>query len=399
MSKAFVVGTFDTKADELGYIDRLLKAAGVETVRVDIGTRSDGSKADIKPDEVAAHHPDGAGAVLDQDHRGKAVGAMAVAFEHMVRSRDDIGGMIGAGGSGGTSMVTPAMQALPVGVPKIMVSTVASGNVASYVGPADIMMMYAVTDVQGLNRISRAVLGNAAHALAGMIRHRDAIPASAARPAIGLTMFGVTTPCVQKVTALLEDRFDCLVFHATGTGGRSMEKLVDSGMFAGVIDTTTTEIADLLMRGALPATEDRMGAIIRTKIPYVGSCGALDMVNYGNFDTVPGHFKHRNLVAHNPNVTLMRTSPDENRRLGSWIAKRLNRMEGPVRFLLPEGGVSMLDTPGKPFHDPEADAALFDTLRAEVKVTDSRRLISLPCNINDAEFAEALVENFLGIMP
>ncbi|MCB1835664.1 MAG: Tm-1-like ATP-binding domain-containing protein, partial [Geminicoccaceae bacterium] len=177
-----------------------------------------------------------------------------------------------------------------------------------------------------------------------------------------------------------------------------MEKLVDSGMFEGVIDTTTTEIADLLMKGALPATEDRMGAIIRSGIPYVGSCGALDMVNFGSMDTVPGHFKHRNLYVHNANVTLMRTTADENRRIGSWIAGRLNRMEGPVRFLLPEGGVSMIDAPGKPFHDPEADAALFDTLRQEVKETGDRRLVALPHNINDRAFAAALVENFLEIV-
>ncbi|MCB2009390.1 MAG: Tm-1-like ATP-binding domain-containing protein [Geminicoccaceae bacterium] len=398
MKKAFVVGTFDTKAEELGYLVERLEAAGVATVSVDLGTRSDGAAADIGPAEVAEHHPGGAAAVLETDDRGSAVSAMALAFEQMVRERDDIGGMIGAGGSGGTTMVTPAMRALPVGVPKVMVSTVASGNVAAYVGPADIMMMYAVTDVQGLNRISRQVLGNAAHALAGMMLNQDAIPASAARPAIGLTMFGVTTPCVQQVTTALEDRFDCLVFHATGTGGQSMEKLVDSGMFEGVIDTTTTEIADLLMKGALPATEDRMGAIIRSGIPYVGSCGALDMVNFGSMDTVPGHFKHRNLYVHNANVTLMRTTADENRRIGSWIAGRLNRMEGPVRFLLPEGGVSMIDAPGKPFHDPEADAALFDTLRQEVKETGDRRLVALPHNINDRAFAAALVENFLEIV-
>ncbi|MEZ5824434.1 MAG: Tm-1-like ATP-binding domain-containing protein [Geminicoccaceae bacterium] len=397
MRKAFVAGTFDTKSEELEYLAGLLSNAGVPTLRVDLGTRSENSTADIKPEEVAAYHPRGAAAVLDSGDRGAAVAGMAQAFERMVRERDDIGGMIGAGGSGATSLVTPAMRALPVGVPKVMVSTVASGNVAAYVGPADIMMMYAVTDVQGLNRISRQVLGNAAHALAGMMLNSDAIPVTEARPAIGLTMFGVTTPCVQRVVASLEDRYDCLVFHATGTGGQSMEKLVDSGMFEGVIDTTTTEIADLLMRGALPATEDRMGAVIRTGIPYVGSCGALDMVNFGSMDTVPGHFKHRNLYVHNPNVTLMRTTPDENRRIASWIAKRLNRMEGPVRFLLPEGGVSMIDVPGKPFHDPEADAALFETLRKEVKETENRKLVSLPHNINDPAFSAALVENFLAI--
>jgi uncharacterized protein (UPF0261 family) len=255
-------------------------------------------------------------------------------------------------------------------------------------------MMYSVTDVQGLNSISRRVLGNAAHALAGMMRH--AIPASPepARPALGLTMFGVTTPCVQKVAAALEADYDCLVFHATGTGGQSMEKLVDSGLIAGVIDVTTTEVCDLLMGGVFSAGEDRLGAIIRTGVPYVGSCGALDMVNFGAMESVPERYRGRNLYVHNPQVTLMRTTPEENVRMGEWIALRLNRMQGPVRFFLPEGGVSLLDAPGQPFHDPAADAALFDTLEAKVVASANRRLVRLPGNVNDPAFARALVTAF-----
>ncbi|MEZ5832353.1 MAG: Tm-1-like ATP-binding domain-containing protein, partial [Dongiaceae bacterium] len=268
-----------------------------------------------------------------------------------------------------------------------------------YVGPSDICMMYSVTDVQGINRISEQVLSNAAHALAGMIAHRESgAQASAAKPAIGLTMFGVTTPCVQMVTKALEDRFDCLVFHATGTGGQSMEKLAESHLLAGLIDVTTTEIADLFMGGVFSAGEGRLDAVIRTRLPYVGSVGALDMVNWGPVDTVPAQFKGRKLHIHNPSVTLMRTTPEENARMGKWIADKLNRCEGPVRFLLPEGGVSLLDAPGQPFWDPEADRALFKAIGANFRTGGNRRLIRLPYNINEPPFAAALVDNFLDLV-
>jgi uncharacterized protein (UPF0261 family) len=392
MARAYVVGTCDTKGDELVYVRELIEAAGVPTVLVDLGTRSDGARADVTPQEVAEAHPEGKGAVFSDD-RGTAIAAMAEAFARFVAARDDIGGMIGLGGSGGTALIAPAMRTLPVGTPKLMVSTVASGNTAPYVGPSDICMVYSVTDVAGINQISRRVLGNAAHALAGMLAH--AVPKAAdARPALGLTMFGVTTPCVQQVTHALEGDYDCLVFHATGTGGQSMEKLVDSGLIAGVIDVTTTEVCDLLMGGVFSAGEDRLGAIARSRVPYVGSCGALDMVNFGAMDSVPAHYRDRNLYVHNPQVTLMRTTPEENRRMGEWIGEKLNACEGEVRFLIPEGGVSMIDAPGKPFHDPEADAALVDALEATVRQTDRRRLLRLPHNINDPEFAEALVRHF-----
>jgi uncharacterized protein (UPF0261 family) len=394
-SKAYVCGTCDTKGDELVYVRDLIAAAGLPTVLVDLGTRSDGRLADITPETVAAHHPGGAGAVFIDD-RGRAVAAMAEAFVRFASGRADIGGMIGLGGSGGTALITPAMRALPVGVPKVMVSTVASGNTAPYVGPSDICMIYSVTDVAGLNRISRRVLGNAAHALAGMLAHP--LPAAGdTKPAIGLTMFGVTTPCVQQVTRALEGDYDCLVFHATGTGGQSMEKLVDSGLIAGVIDVTTTEVCDLLMGGVFSAGEDRLGAIARTGVPYVGACGALDMVNFGALDTVPAHYRDRNLYVHNPQVTLMRTTAEENRLMGEWIGAKLNTCEGEVRFLLPEGGVSLIDAPGQPFHDPDADAALFEALEATVRQTPRRRLLRLPHNLNDPAFAEALVRSFRAI--
>jgi uncharacterized protein (UPF0261 family) len=269
--------------------------------------------------------------------------------------------------------------------------------VAPYVGPSDIAMMYSVTDIAGLNRISRTILANAAHAIAGMARG-EVPAASDDRPAIGLTMFGVTTPCVNRVTELLSDRFDCLVFHATGTGGQSMEKLAESGLLAGVIDVTTTEVCDLLMGGVFPCAEDRFGAIIRSGLPYVGSCGALDMVNFGALATVPRQYRDRNLYVHNPNVTLMRTTPEENARMGHWIGERLNRMSGPVRFLLPEGGVSIIDAPGKPFHDAAANEALFAALEATVAQTDHRRLLRLPHALNDTAFADALVAAFSDVL-
>ena len=392
MSKAYVVGTCDTKGDELGYIKRLIEAAGVDTCLVDLSTGGAAAAADIAALEVAAHHPEGADAVLGGTDRGAAVSAMAEAFVRFIPTRRDIGGMIGAGGTGATALVTPGMRALAIGVPKIMVSTVASGNVAPYVGPSDIAMMYSVTDVAGLNRISRAVLGNAAHALAGMIKGE--IPAAADRPAIGLSMFGVTTTCVDQVREILKESYDCLVFHATGTGGQSMEKLVESGLVLGCIDITTTEVCDLLMGGVFSAGEDRLGAFARTGLPYVGSCGGLDMVNFGARDTVPEQYAARNLFVHNAQVTLMRTTPEENRRMGEWIGAKLNACEGPVRFLLPEKGVSLIDAPDMPFHDPAADAALFDALERTLRGTAARQLIRLPHHINDAAFAEALVTSW-----
>ena len=392
---AYVAGTFDTKGRELRFIANCLQKLGLTVVTVDLSTSRKPSPADVGPAEVARCHPKGAMAVFTGD-RGRSVTAMAEAFERFIVTRRDLGGIVSAGGSGGTALATPAMRRLPVGVPKVMVSTVASGNVKEYVGPADICMMYSVTDVAGINRISEQVLSNAAHALAGMISHARRTE-SAAKPAIGLTMFGVTTPCVQAVAKALEERFDTLVFHATGTGGQSMEKLADSGLLAGIIDVTTTEVCDLLMGGVMSAGEDRFGAIIRTRLPYVASCGALDMVNFGPIDTVPDRYKARNLHKHNAQVTLMRTTAEENERMGRWIGERLNRMDGPVRFLIPEGGVSLLDQPGRPFHDPAADSALFKALKSTVRQTPRRRLIRLPCNINDAPFAEALVKNFLEI--
>lgn len=394
--RVYVIGTCDTKGMELAYVRQLIAARGLPVVLVDISTRPREGDGDIAAGVVAACHPDGAGAVFTDD-RGQAVSAMAIALERFLLAQGDVGGVIGLGGSGGTALVAPAMRALPIGTPKLLVSTVASSNVAPYVGSSDIGMVYSVTDLAGLNRISRLVLANAAHAMAGMVA--CAPPTSPSdKPAVGITMFGVTTPCVNRLVERLGARMDCLVFHATGTGGQSMEKLAESGLLQGVIDVTTTEICDLLMGGVFPCTEDRFGAIARTGLPYVGSCGALDMVNFGAVETVPTAYRERQLYVHNPQVTLMRTTPEENERIGRWIGERLNLCQGPLRFLLPEGGVSILDTPGMAFHDPAADAALFDALGRTLHQTAKRRLIRLPYAINDAAFADALIENFQAVL-
>ena len=281
-SAVLVIGTFDTKSAELKFVRDQLVDAGQRVKLVDVSTSGRPSAADVPPHQIAAYHPKGANAVFTND-RGASVREMAVALERWMGRQPGIAGVISAGGSGGTALVTPAMQTLPVGVPKVMISTVASGDVSRYVGPSDIMMLYSVTDVQGLNSISRKVLGNGAHALAGMVANRGdetsarararARTAPPDRPAIGLTMFGVTTRCVRQVSARLQDRYDCLVFHATGTGGRSMEKLLDAGELAAVLDITTTEVCDLMMGGVFPATEDRFGAVIRSRAPFVGACG------------------------------------------------------------------------------------------------------------------------------
>ena len=398
-----VIGTFDTKGAELKFLRDRLVESGQRVKLVDVSTSGRPSAADVPPHQIATYHPKGPNAVFTGD-RGASVHEMSVALEHWISRQPGIAGVISAGGSGGTALVSPAMQTLPIGVPKVMISTVASGDVSRYVGPSDIMMLYSVADVQGLNSISRKVLANGAYAVAGMVSNRGdetsprararARVAGPERPAVGLTMFGVTTQCVRQACAQLEDRYDCLVFHATGTGGRSMEKLVDSGQLAGVIDVTTTEVCDLMVGGVFPATEDRFGAVVRTRTPYVGACGALDMVNFGPYETVPDRHRGRNLYRHNPQVTLMRTTVEENDRMGRWIGERLNRMDGPVRFLLPEGGISQLDAPGQAFHDPVADAALFRALEETVRQTGTRKIVRIPHHINESRFSAALVDAF-----
>jgi uncharacterized protein (UPF0261 family) len=389
---AYVVGTIDTKGEELRYVRDLLADAGIPTVLVDVGPRSQDTRCDVRSAEVAAYHPASSAGILAND-RGKAIEAMAQAFLKFLPGRQDVGGVIGLGGSGGSAIIAPGLQALPIGVPKIMVSTLASGDVSAYIGTSDIQMINPVTDIAGLNSVSRVVLGNAAHSLAGMMS-RPIKRIESSNPAIGLTMYGVTTPCVRHVTDQLKNQFDCLVFHATGPGGQSMEHLLESAFLSGVIDVTTSDIVDLLLGGHFAAKDDRLGAVAKTRAPYVGSCGALDMINFRAPETVPAHYQKRRIHHHNSFITLVRTTPEENRIVGRWIGEKLNQCQGPVRFLIPEKGVSALDAPEQPFFDPEADEALFRAIEATVRMTGTRIVRRLPLHINDPAFGSALAENF-----
>lgn len=392
MGHILVVGTADTKGEELTYLAQCVREAGGDPLTVDIGTRTPACATDVSARDVAAHHPAGQNAVLGLDDRGAAVSAMAEAFAAFLADTRDISGIVGIGGGGGTSMITRGMQQLPLGLPKIMVSTLAGGDVSGFVGVSDIIMMPSVTDLAGLNRLSRTILHNAAQAVTAMALRPAATGDD--KPALGLTMFGVTTPCVTAIARQLTGDYDCMVFHATGVGGRAVEKLADSGMVAGVLDITTTEVCDLLFGGVLPATEDRFGAIARTRLPCVVSVGALDMVNFWAPETIPARYADRQFYRHNPNVTLMRTTAEENAQMGAWIGNRLNQCDGPVHLLIPEKGVSALDIGGGAFWSPEADKALFEALEATIVQTASRRITRLPYHINDPEFANAAVAAF-----
>ena len=392
------IATMDTKGVEIAFVAAQLEKAGVRAVTVDVGTLSPPSVVPaVDRTAVAAHHPGGPEVILGATDRGEAVDAMGEALAEFLQAEFEssgFDGVIGIGGSGGTSLITRALRALPVGLPKLMVSTVASGNVAPYLDCSDITMMPAVVDISGINTVSTRILSNAAHAITGMVLHRP--PQSPPRPTVGMTMFGVTTPCVTAVRTALESRgFDCLVFHATGTGGRTMEKLVESGMIQGVLDITTTEVADEVVGGVLPAGPVRFDAILRARIPYVMSPGALDMVNFGGLDTVPLEFRERRLHRHNAQVTLMRTTPEENRLCARWIAGKLARATSPVSMLIPALGVSSLDASGAPFHDPAADEAFVEEFRSGTAGVEQVEVTVLPHHINDPAFAAALVARFL----
>lgn len=397
MKRIFLVGTADTKGEELSYLYEILAGGDIDVARVDVGTSASDASYEFPSEDVAARNPDGRESVFGTQDRGISVAAMTVAFEQFCQhNADEIAGIIGIGGGGGTSIVAAGMRQLGYGVPKVLVSTLASGDVAPYVDISDIAMFPSVTDIAGLNRLSRIILSNAAHALLGMVNAPE-VAWSDDNPAIGLSMFGVTTPSVMAISAALRDRYDCLVFHATGTGGRAMEKLAANGILGGLIDITTTEVCDLLLGGVLPAGSDRLDVVANLKLPYVGSVGALDMVNFWGPDSVPETLKSRKLYFHNSNVTLMRTTPEECAKVGAWIGNKLNSCDGPVRFLLPEKGVSSLDVEGGAFWDPVADEALFKALCDTIKQTENRQVVTLPYHINDPEFSMAAANAFLEI--
>lgn len=391
-----LIGTLDTKGTEIAYVRDLVTARGHQTLVLDAGVMAEPSfAADVSAGVVAAAGGKPLDELRRQGDRGAALEVMARGAAHHARRLHEEGridAVLGLGGSGGTTIATAAMRELPVGLPKMMVSTMASGQVAPYVGVKDITMMYSVVDIAGINRISRRILANAAGAVCGMLE-QDA-PAAEERPLIAATMFGVTTPCVERVRKQLEDAgFEVLVFHATGSGGRAMEGLVSAGFIAGVADVTTTEWCDELVGGVLSAGPERLDAGARAGIPQVVSCGALDMVNFGPRDTVPEQFDGRKLHVHNATVTLMRTTAEECARLGEVIAEKLNRATGPTTLLLPLRGVSALDRAGQSFFDPAADAALFDALRRNVGPNVT--LVELDLHINDPEFADAIADHLL----
>jgi uncharacterized protein (UPF0261 family) len=393
----YLIATMDSKGHEVEYVARCVRKAGLSAVTVDVGTKdAPAVEPDISREQVLQCHPTLHQVALQELDRGAAVTIMSEALVDFLRQEftaDRLLGVLGLGGTGGTALIAPALRALPIGTPKMLVSTVASGNTAPYIGCCDIALMPSVVDVAGLNCVSRQVLATAAHALCGMVAHR--LPDESARPAVGMTMFGVTTPCVTQVRERLESRgYDCLVFHATGTGGQAMEKLVGSGLLGGVLDITTTEVADEIVGGVFKAGPVRFDVIFEKRIPYVMSLGALDMVNFGSRDTVPPQFRGRRLHVHNSQVTLMRTTPDENRQFAHWMAAKINNSTAPFILLIPEKGVSMLDAPGQPFHDPEADRALFEELELTIHTTSTREIRRVSAHINDPEFAAALLSAY-----
>jgi uncharacterized protein (UPF0261 family) len=388
MPTVVLLGTLDTKGEEYAFLRDRLREHGVDVLLVDAGVHEPSVQPDIGRKELS---PDVAQLAAAGD-RGAAVTAMAEGAERVVTQLHADGrldGILALGGSGGSSIATRAMRALPVGVPKLMVSTVASGDTRPYVGAIDVTMMYSVVDISGVNRVSARIMANAAGAIAGMVGAE--IPKLADKPLVGASMFGVTTPCVTRARERLEEHgYEVLVFHATGAGGQSMEALARGGFLAGMLDVTTTELADELVGGVLSAGPERLEAAGAVGLPQVVSLGALDMVNFGPRDTVPAKFEGRNLYVHNPTITLMRTTPEECAELGRQIGRKLSAARGATVLFVPLKGVSMIAVEGQPFHDSAADDALFaglhETLAPSVEVHE------LDTDINDPGFAVAMAD-------
>ncbi|MEX1296725.1 MAG: Tm-1-like ATP-binding domain-containing protein [Candidatus Limnocylindrales bacterium] len=395
MATVVLVGTLDTKGPEYAFLRERITAAGCDVILVDAGVTAVSTQADISADDVAAAAGEDRSALAAAHDRGSAVAAMtrgATAVVGRLHAEGRLDAVLGIGGSGGSSLVSAAMQALPIGVPKLLVSTMASGDTRPYVGTSDITMMYSVVDVAGINGISERILTNAAAAVAGMASAAEGFTSSIPpKPLIGATMFGVTTPCVTVARERLEALgYEVLAFHATGTGGRSMEALMQAGFITGSLDVTTTELVDELVGGVLSAGPDRLGTAGSLGLPQVVSLGALDMCNFGPRDTVPPRFEDRNLYVHNATVTLMRTTREECAELGRIIARKLNAATGPLAVFIPLGGVSMIDVPDGPFHDPEADAALVAELKAGLR--PDIEVIEMATDINDPAFATAMAD-------
>ncbi len=393
-----IIGAFDTKGEEYAFIKRIIETRGFKTLTLDTGIYDPRwIHPDITNVEVA-----GAGGVdireLQRADRGTAMKSMSQCVAKIVRQLFDEGqfdGVIGMGGTGGTSVITAGMRMLPIGVPKVMISTAASGDTSPYVGTRDIVMFPSVVDVAGINRISRQIFTRAAGAICGMVESEVEKPLEE-KPIITASMFGNTTPCVDRCReALAKQGYEVLVFHATGTGGKTMESLVEDGLVEAVLDITTTEWADELCGGIFSAGDKRLEAPGKAGIPHLIVPGCVDMVNFGPKDTVPGKYAGRLFYEWNPSVTLMRTTPEENAKMGKIFAEKANAAKGPVAFLLPKKGVSMLDSEGQPFWDSDADKAMFDAIKSNVQGIE---VVEVDANINDPVFADKAVEMLLKMM-
>jgi uncharacterized protein (UPF0261 family) len=400
MSKTIaLLGAFDTKGAEYQFVRDCIEGQGFSTYMIDVGVlgRPTAVATDVDAGEVAlAGHANLAELAKEKD-RGKAIAAMsrgAVAIVSALHGQGKIDAIMALGGTGGTCVATAAMRALPLGIPKVMVSTCASGDVSAYVGGHDIVMIPSIVDVAGINRISGRVLSQAAGAVCGMLRAKVPAATASAKPLIAASMFGNTTPAVMLAKSLLEaEGFEVLVFHCTGTGGRTMERLIEAGLIDGVLDLTTTEWADELVGGVFSAGPTRLDAAAKTATPAIIVPGCLDMVNFWAPETIPAKFTGRIFYRHNPNVTLMRTTVDECRRLGEILAEKANAYKGPVTVLLPLKGVSMIDLEGQPFFLPEANQALFSAVKQRLR--KDIPLVELDCAINDPEFARRCVAELL----
>ena len=400
MKTIAIAGTFDSKGTEYLYVKKLIESFGVKTFTIHIGVFEPEFEPDVSNREVATAVKANIDEIVQKRDRALATELLSKGIEVLLPQLYEQGkfdGILSFGGSGGTALITPAMRKLPIGVPKVMVSTMASGNTEQYVGTSDIVMIPSIVDVAGLNVISTKIFDNAVFAILGMVNYSHAIVAEK-KPLVAATMFGVTTPCVTFAREYLEARgYEVLIFHATGTGGKAMENLIDSGFIQGVLDLTTTEWCDELVGGVLSAGPNRLESAGKKGIPQVVSVGALDMVNFGAMDTVPTKFLHRNLYKHNPSVTLMRTSEAENADLGKIIAEKLNKATGATVLMLPLLGVSGIDMENQPFYGPAEDQTLFDALRSNI----DKKIVNLEefdLHINDKLFAETAAQKLIDLM-
>lgn len=400
MKTIAIAGTFDTKGKEYLYVKELIESLGLSTLTIHTGVFESAFDPDISNEEVAKAAGWNINDIVSKKDRALATEVLSKGMEKLVPKLYEQGkfdGIISFGGSGGTSLVTPAMRALPIGVPKLMVSTVASGNTSQYVGTSDIVMMPSIVDVAGLNSISTKIFTNAVFAIVGMVKFENNKVLNK-KPLVAATMFGVTTPCVSAAKEYMEGKgYEVLVFHATGVGGRTMESLIEGGFIEGVLDLTTTEWADEIIGGVLNAGPNRLEAAAKHNIPQVVSVGALDMCNFGPYDTVPEKFLGRNLYKHNPTVTLMRTTVEENELIGKKIAEKLNMAKGKTILMLPLKGVSGIDAKDQPFYGEEEDKKLFDTLRKLIN-KDVVTIQEMDCNINDIEFAQRAAQNLIDLI-